>query len=83
MTCILFNYRNKTQTSIHTSVLLNPILWAIRPLALILMIVRMAMYAGGSGSGYTLLYLTDYGFVLTLIYFTIVTIHFALQKWFK
>lgn len=41
------------------------------------------MYDGGSGKGYTLLFLTDYGFILTLIYFTIVTIHLVISKVMK
>jgi hypothetical protein len=43
----------------------------------------MSLYAGGSGNGYTLLFLTDYGFILTLIYFIAVTLHFILEKVIK
>lgn len=63
--------------------LFDPVLWIVRTFGLVLMIIRMGMYDGGSGKGYTLLFLTDYGFILTLIYFTIVTIHLVISKVMK
>lgn len=82
MSCILFNYRNKIDVSIHYSWINSVALVIIRIVSLVLISIRFFIYLDGNSNiaSYEIIYLTFYGFLIAWIYFGCVVVHFIASK---
>jgi len=82
MSCILFNFRNKFDVSIHYSWISSIVLAIVRLTSLIIIATRYALYVNSTNTlcAYDFKYLTFYGFVISLIYFILVFADLILSK---
>jgi hypothetical protein len=79
--CILFKYRNKVDVSIHYSWLSTPFLAIIRIASLVLLTIRLILlFSEINSSDDLVLYLTNYGFLISWIYFIAVVADLLLSK---